>query len=964
MSLGSRIGSVGGKKTNLVETIPLDDLSDVTITSPADNELLAYDFSSGEWINQTPTEAGFAAVATTGNASDVNITDAGAYYTGTEVETALQEIGAGTPASFKWSESSNVLSPKTDGNGVLIDVPTTSRSALDLQTTDDNSTNNLLNILDSSDANLANISSVGVYTATKNIDITNQQTAGLAGEDASIIKTGGPNTIGQIIRGKDYTDPNPAILASQFTKANGEFLNFTSAVSLADDAAWSISFFVYWDSGPGIDIYGNLVTPGNFTRAFVDTGGTRILVYNDANAIIFQDTGLSLSNSTWYHFVLTCDGATSGTIELFIDTVSEGTTTPGGGDTSQTLDKVGSGAGGGGHDGRMCVWGIWDKELSTAEISALYNGGNGLTYTGLSGSLLTSLRGFWNLSEASGTRADSVSSNDLLDNNTVTGNPGPDSGLPVTQTSDLWQLQDGDSNIITHANKEGKIAIGSSTAPAAMLDIYADDAAEVGLIIRGAASQTANLSEWQNSSGTVLSKIKKYGGLDVSYTTGTTSEHALTFLTQTNNSGTIAEIRGISGQMNYSGSGTISNASGAFIRGLITGAAPAGANISALDTQVTTNLTASSVTALKITAWGNAGTGTLTNAFGLNIPTTLNSLSGSGGVVTNATAINISNQDAATNNWAIKTGTGIVQFGDALHLAEITTPTAITSYGAIYPKADNNLYFQDGAGVEKTIHDSDDTVNIDISLETYDAEPARSSETNLHGGLLSLATGQPLDSVPTDLVVTKGIGKVLIVVNAGSDLAGDITITGESIDRDTGASTPADTDTITVDSTTTDGSDTDGNGNTRHAFTGAYISSKWFTGTVTLSTTNLTLTDVDVYHVSFEQFNDSPNITLNTFDANIFTTNVNAEFDAYLYCLEVTGDKCDIARCSSLNVGIDGETAIANKYWRLRRGALAKALDGSSDGVWVDIHYSNSPAYVEDVNIKVWVTKTQSMTIV
>ena len=253
------------------------------------------------------------------------------------------------------------------------------------------------------------------------------------------------------------------------------------------------------------------------------------------------------------------------------------------------------------------------------------------------------------------------------------------------------------------------------------------------------------------------------------------------------------------------------------------------------------------------------------------------------------------------------------------------------------------------------------TVDVPVCLQDYDPSPARSSESNIHGGILSLATGQALDSVPTDLPVTKGIGKLIIVINAGTDIAGEITVTGETIDRNTGASTPADTDTITVDALTTDNSDTDTNGNTRHAFEGAYITSKWFTGSVTLSTTNLTLTDVDVYHVSFEQFGDQPGITLDAFDANIFTTNVAAEFDAYLYSLEVTGDKCDVTREASLNVGADGETAIADRYWRLRRGNIAKALDGTSDGIWVDVHYSNSPAYVEDVTLKVWATIEKSL---
>ena len=52
----------------------LNDVGDVTITSVADNEILAYDTTSSEWINQTPTEAGFAASATTDTTDASNIT--------------------------------------------------------------------------------------------------------------------------------------------------------------------------------------------------------------------------------------------------------------------------------------------------------------------------------------------------------------------------------------------------------------------------------------------------------------------------------------------------------------------------------------------------------------------------------------------------------------------------------------------------------------------------------------------------------------------------------------------------------------------------------------------------------------------------------------------------------------------------------------------------------------------------
>jgi len=243
-------------------------------------------------------------------------------------------------------------------------------------------------------------------------------------------------------------------------------------------------------------------------------------------------------------------------------------------------------------------------------------------------------------------------------------------------------------------------------------------------------------------------------------------------------------------------------------------------------------------------------------------------------------------------------------------------------------------------------------------MDMFDAIPTRATESNWHGGLLSLAVGQPLDTVPTDIVVTKGHGKVIIVINAGGDVDGEITVTGDTVDRNTGVITPADTDTITVDALTTDSSTTDANGNIVHVFVGAYITSKWFTGTVTLSTIDLTLTDVDVYHCSFEQSNDSPNLVINTFDANIFTTGVSAEFDAYLFTVHVTGDKCNVDNEAGLHVGTIGETAIADKYWRLRQGEINEDLDGLTDGFWVDVSYTGTPIAVEDVTVSVWLTKT------
>jgi len=280
------------------------------------------------------------------------------------------------------------------------------------------------------------------------------------------------------------------------------------------------------------------------------------------------------------------------------------------------------------------------------------------------------------------------------------------------------------------------------------------------------------------------------------------------------------------------------------------------------------------------------------------------------------------------------------------------------------PKSDGiagEIIKTDGSGTTTFVTP---TVDIPIVISMYDAEPARSSETQWNGGIEELAMAQTLGT-SDNINITNGIGKIVVIINASTDSTGTITVTGDTIDRNTGVVTIADTDTVTISGNSTDNSSTDSNGNIIHSFIDGYITNKWFTGSIVLSTTDVTLTDVDVYHISFEQFNDQTDITLNTFDANIYTTSVNAEFDAYLFTLHKdAGSKFHIDKESELHVGADGETAIANRHFRLRKGNINEPLDGTTDGFWVDAHYSNSPAYVEDVTLKVWATKPQTLTLI
>lgn len=64
-------------------------------------------------------------------------------------------------------------------------------------------------------------------------------------------------------------------------------------------------------------------------------------------------------------------------------------------------------------------------------------------------------------------------------------------------------------------NNAGLVGIGTGTAaPGAQLHVVASSSSTKGAIIKGAASQTANLEEWQNSAATVLLAVDKTGAVN------------------------------------------------------------------------------------------------------------------------------------------------------------------------------------------------------------------------------------------------------------------------------------------------------------------------------------------------------------------------------------------------------------------------------------------------------------------
>ncbi|MBT6051109.1 hypothetical protein HN682_05280 [Candidatus Peregrinibacteria bacterium] len=141
--------------------------------------------------------------------------------------------------------------------------------------------------------------------------------------------------------------------------------------------------------------------------------------------------------------------------------------------------------------------------------------------------------------------------------------------------------------------------------------------------------------------------------------------------------------------------------------------------------------------------------------------------------------------------------TGETVFNYALFGAETTTPTARTNFWSVYGKADNSLYFQDGAGTEHLIHPVtafksftlSDVGNAGIHYTAGWYRAAAADETLTIGGTVTRTYGTAGQAHGAHaFCVASGAG--------GTDLV--LTVTGVSI-TDAGVRNDADSEIIVAD---------------------------------------------------------------------------------------------------------------------------------------------------------------------
>lgn len=121
------------------------------------------------------------------------------------------------------------------------------------------------------------------------------------------------------------------------------------------------------------------------------------------------------------------------------------------------------------------------------------------------------------------------------------------------QTASLTEWKNSAGNVAAQITSYGAARFAdlriNTTSFLGTLAVAAGSATTVGAVIRGAASQTANLTEWQNSSGTILGRVDSVGSGFFAYINSGGAVSGAQYTGQTASAATVGmRLRGIAGQ--------------------------------------------------------------------------------------------------------------------------------------------------------------------------------------------------------------------------------------------------------------------------------------------------------------------------------------------------------------------------------------------------------------------------------
>jgi hypothetical protein len=202
--------------------------------------------------------------------------------------------------------------------------------------------------------------------------------------------------------------------AIQLDKASNQYLTRDSEAAWAVADGFTAAGWLYRDSN-GTAYFAGKYAGGGAREWVLYSGGTNFLTARlsaDGTNVTTLASTLSVSVTGAWHFVALRYDASLGGAELALnlDAAMKQTAAHGGGIFSGAA-AVRLGASdislAESHDGRLDGWGFWRRALRDDEIEELRGGGRGRDFCDLSDALKKDLIAYYDLGQASGTRADS-----------------------------------------------------------------------------------------------------------------------------------------------------------------------------------------------------------------------------------------------------------------------------------------------------------------------------------------------------------------------------------------------------------------------------------------------------------------------------------------------------------------------------------------------------------------------------
>lgn len=186
-------------------------------------------------------------------------------------------------------------------------------------------------------------------------------------------------------------NPGKVSNAAQFTAANSEWLSVNDNAAISNTGDLTLAFWVYLDTDASV--MGIVCKePNNYTTGEYEiiynnnVGGNKRFQYvvinttGDATSVTASNFGTP-STGTWY-FILATWTASSGTMTIQVNNGTANTGTRSGTARDGTVPLLigAQTTTSRWFDGRIDEVGIWKRVLTTAERTALYNGGSGQSY--------------------------------------------------------------------------------------------------------------------------------------------------------------------------------------------------------------------------------------------------------------------------------------------------------------------------------------------------------------------------------------------------------------------------------------------------------------------------------------------------------------------------------------------------------------------------------------------------------